>query len=105
MRFCAKKNSLEIFPEIADSGYIESRRGNTVHRKLQIVLSYAGVPLATTSAPELMHAVAEAAVAESKARAERLADPAMAAIERSETERMRLLFRDLGLDGSSARVM
>jgi hypothetical protein len=76
-----------------------------VNRKLCIVLSYCGVPLASACAPELLRAVAEAAIAESADRATRLSDPAMAAIERSETARMKALFAELGLGVSSSRVM
>jgi hypothetical protein len=68
-----------------------------MNRKLQIVLSYGGVPLASTSAPDLLHAVAEAALAESTARASTLSDPHMRAIENSETARLRTLFDGLGL--------
>ena len=74
-------------------------------RRLRLVLYYDQLPLASTHDPHALGVAAEAAVAESTARATRLNDPGMQAIEKSETVRMRSLFRELGLGDHAGPVM
>ena len=54
---------------------------------------------------KIIQTAADACLAESIARVGKLSDPILAAVEKSETTRMKELFHDLGLAGAGGRVM